>query len=140
MKNYELSIIAKTDTEPAMQKLAEDVKKILIDQGAEITKDTLPARMRLGYEIQDQNEGILLSFAFSFDEEKLGELRKTIDEDHRILRHMLINAKTYQRKTSPRRKKKEETKIDDSIKVEIVKEDKTNLEDIDKKLDEMLNK
>lgn len=140
MKNYELNIIAKVDTEPAMQKLTEDVKKILEKSGANIIKDTLPAQMKLGYHINDQKEGSLLSFLFKVEEEKIKDIKNTITEDKRILRNMIVNEKTYQKKNDTR-ERKPEIKTDDSIKIKpVTEEEKTDLEDIDKKLDEMLNK
>lgn len=156
MKNYELTILCKIDSEEQTNKLLEQVKENLAKNQANIKKDTLPTRIKLGYQIDKNNEAFMVSYLIESDEEQLDSIRTYLDFQDNIIRYTLINEKIGQAKATRSRPHAQkpvdvsqeeivvETKEESPIatpehKAEDKKEKKADLEEIDKKLEEMLN-
>ena len=126
----------------------EHVAKILKDEGAEITKDDNLGKMKLAYPIKHIASGEYILVEFDAQTEKI----KNIDRELRlfpgVLRHLII-------KKDPKLAAKEETRKKERVLKEIEKSEeaekaqpeekkepeergKVNLEDLDKKLNEIL--
>jgi ribosomal protein S6 len=157
MKNYELTILCKIDSEEQTNKLLEQVKENLAKNQTNIKKDTLPTRIKLGYPIDKNHEAFMVSYLIESDEEQLEPIRTYLDFQDNIIRYTLINEKIGQAKavrSRPHAQKPVNVSQDETVqiqqeeitesptpehKVEDKKEKKADLEEIDKKLEEMLN-
>ncbi len=150
MKNYELTILLKIDSEEQTNKLIGQIKENLEKNQANIKKDTLPTRVKLAYPIKNNNEAFMVSYLVESDEEHIDSIKTYLDFQDNIVRYAIIKEKIGKTK-EPRRKDSARKSLDivgeQEIKSEepaIIEEEKkhekkADLEEIDKKLDEMLN-
>lgn len=159
MKNYELTILLKIDSEEQTAKLLGQIKENLEKNQVSIKRDTLPTRIKLGYPIKKNIEAFMVSYVFESDEENLDGIKTYLDFQDNILRYTLIKEKELQNKQIRSRRdinankpleineipNQSEAEGQPQTTEEILEpqekkhEKKADLEEIDKKLDEMLN-
>ncbi|HQI74500.1 MAG TPA: 30S ribosomal protein S6 [Candidatus Pacearchaeota archaeon] len=156
MKNYELTMLLKIDSEEQTAKLLGQIKENLEKNQVSIKHDTLPTRIKLGYPIKKNNEAFMVSYVFECEEENLDPIKTYLDFQDNILRYSLIKEKILQNKQVRSRRdinaqkpldvseipqdqeENKETPVQEVVQ-EKKHEKKADLEEIDKKLDEMLN-
>jgi len=156
MKNYELTMLLKIDSEEQTAKLLGQIKENLEKNQVSIKHDTLPTRIKLGYPIKKNNEAFMVSYVFECEEENLDPIKTYLDFQDNILRYSLIKEKILQNKQVRSRRdinaqkpldvseipqdqeENKETPVQEIVQ-EKKHEKKADLEEIDKKLDEMLN-
>ncbi|MCH8741597.1 30S ribosomal protein S6 [Patescibacteria group bacterium] len=126
MKYYELTyIISPKLTEPEAQKFSEEIIDWIKKEGGILSEAHNPLKRRLAYQIKKEDEGFLTSLGFYFNPEKLINLTEKVKSETKILRSLIIT--------------KEPTKKTESPKIlETKKEEKVAIEDIEKKLEEIL--
>lgn len=138
-KLYEISYLL-TDDMPEEIAIEEfqKTKNTAVDLGGSVQKETLPKKRRLAYQIKKQTSAYFANFYFYLDPSKIKELENKLKLEKNILRHLLTEVDKNQTK--------EETKIrrviTDKIKPVSGKkpEEKTQIEELDKKLEEILKK
>ena len=133
MKQYELTYIILPDLE---EKELEDVSKkingFLQEQAGILIKSTEFEKKRLGCAIRKKEEGLLTNLEFSLNPEKLKDFDKKIKSEGRILRYIITAKKpekAFEEKKKVRRIPFSKTK----------EQKKVELEEIDKKIEEILN-
>jgi ribosomal protein S6 len=126
IKNYELIclISAKID-EIERDTVIENINKLVKEKGGEIMKTSSAPEISLGYPIKKQEKARLIVFNFKYENQNLAGLKKEIEKDQKILR-CLLKQESVKKIISPPRKRGK-------------KEEKVELKDIDRKIEEIFN-
>ncbi|MFA7319421.1 MAG: 30S ribosomal protein S6 [Parcubacteria group bacterium] len=164
---YELFYLIGSSKEAELAEIKKEVEGIVTVAGGKfLEKETLEKR-RLSYEIKHENHGVYLCRRFELEEvENLSEIIKNLNLNTRLLRFLISKAselpelkskeermadaakrdsRKEQKEVKPEARKMTETKLEEKTeaKVEIKLEEKAaeaeKNEDIDKKLEEILN-
>lgn len=93
---YELTLLLKEE---------EDLKRIkeLIDSlKIKIVKENLWGRKTLAYPIKKQSAAYFYLYLLEIDKKNVGEFKKKLNFDEKIMRHLLITISTKGRSTSSR--------------------------------------
>jgi small subunit ribosomal protein S6 len=162
MQHYELCFIVSIKfLENELQKVVSAVHELLKKFGANITSENNLGKQRLAFPIKQTNQGTYIAIEFDLEQELLKKIDNQLKLTPEILRHLIIikRVKTEAEKMREakiqeglRRAKEEElAKAEKSAKealkksetVEEKKEEKpapkkASIEDLDKKLDELL--
>jgi len=145
------------------EKILGKVAKIVKDQGCEITKDEILGKQRLAYPIKHVHQGVYVVVEFDGKQSAVSKINTTLKLTPEVLRFLIIKkkkltaeeiAKQEQRKQALVQEEKKEKEAAIQKKVEEIKEEKkeapkvkeekdkkkekVSLEDLDKKLDEIL--
>jgi len=92
MPQYELMYILSSNVpdneEPA---LSDTIKKFIIDQGAEITKEEKLGKKRLAYPIKKTRNGFYVLFEFKAESDKLAEIEHKVRVTQGVIRYLIIN-------------------------------------------------
>lgn len=139
-KPYEISYLVRdTLTEEQAQTLHQTIKAFVSDLGGVIQKETAPRKRRLAYDIKKQKNAYFVNFYFELGEEKIKELDKKLRFEKEVLRYLIIAV--------DRKQTREATKVRFAGRDKFKKigkkespEDATKLEELDKKLEEILKK
>ena len=134
MKNYELtSLISSEISETEAQQVQSQIVALIQTEGGILLEEKMPFRKKLAYPVKKQSQAYLSILVFQLEPEKLMGLEKKLKEVSQILRYLfLIKQPVKEAKIAPFARR---PKI---IKTE--KEKKVDLQDIEKKLDEILEK
>lgn len=130
---YELTYLLNPNLdEPESSK--EDVVKTIKDQGAELESQSELEKSELGAPIKPKleketlEEALMGTVEFEFQPNEINDLKEKISQKRDVLRVMLVKKKeTTEAKTEPKPQPQQEDE-----------EKKVELEDIDQKLDEIL--
>lgn len=126
MKFYELTyLITPKLTESEANQFSQELIDWIKKEGGILFETHNPTKRRLAYPVKKEEEGFLVSTNFYFAPESLDDLTKKMKSEDKVLRS-LIFAKKLPKKTEPPKMPK------------IKKEEKVALEDIEKKLKEIL--
>jgi ribosomal protein S6 len=152
---YELFYLIGASREADVEKIKEDITKMVSEAGGKFSeKETLEKR-RLAYQIKHETHGIFIAQRFELDAEKIPDLSKKINLYPNLTRFIISKAselpelkskeerisESMARPTPVKEEKKVETVTKkEETKEEAKKEDETaSDDDIDKKLEEILN-
>ena len=133
---YELTYIISPlsiDANAAATKVRDFIMQNL---GGEVKKEYLGEKKKLSYPIKKQSSGTYVSVEFVAESEKMDDLKKFLDMNADILRHLLLTQKVGRPAKRPARIKPATTAIPAE---EIsAKAEKVGIEELDKKLEELL--
>ncbi len=107
------------------QEFSETIIDLIKKGGGILDEIKNPKRRKLAYQIKKESEGSLTSLNFYFEPEKIENLTKKIDSDDQILRSLILTKKLPRKMELPKIPK-------------IKKEEKVALEEIEKKIEEIL--
>ena len=131
MKFYELTyLISPKLTESEAKNFSEKITDLIKKGGGVVSHILNPQKRKLAYQIQKSSEGFLANIEFYFAPEKLESITQKMKSEDTVLRSLLF--------TKKQPKKAEVPKIPEIGPVKIKKEEKVALEDIEKKLEEIL--
>lgn len=126
MKFYELTyLISSKLTTSEAQEFSEEIVDWIKREGGILSETHNPTKRRLAYLIKKEREGFLVTLDFYFKPEKLEDLTKKMKSEDKILRSLIFAKKQPKKAELPKMPK-------------IKKEEKVALEDIEKKLEEIL--
>ena len=152
-KHYELTFIVSGNlAETEQPAVLTKIKTLLEAQGAKISRQEDMGRRKLAYPIKHLKHGFYYSWCFNLVPQKLVALNKELSMETQLLRFLIINKHqksaaeiANMEKIKARRVKEkiiEETKAKEAVKEAVAeknKKPKFSLEDLDKKLDELLD-
>lgn len=124
---YELTYLASPVLdEKELEALQEKVKNFILELGGKIENELSPIKMKLGYPIQNFEEGFLVSLEYNLPPQNVEKLDQKIKGVNGILRHLIIHkgkrlVKTIQKEEEKPKKPK-----------------KVKLKELDQKLKEIL--
>jgi len=132
MKNYEIThLISSEIPEEEVKQAQSRLVSLIQSEGGLVLEEKIPFRKKLAYPVRKQSQAYLSFLVFQMEPEKLKDLEKKIKEISQILRYLLlIKLPKKERKTSVFAKKPKTLKSE--------KEKKVDIEEIGKKLDEIL--
>lgn len=155
---YELFYLIGASREADAEKIKGDIEKLIKEAGGVFEEKETVEKRRLAYQIKHETHGIYVAQRFELDSEKIPELSKKINLYPNLTRFIISRAielpelKTKEERISESMARpmpvKEEKKVEapakkEEVKEEIKKEEKTEKpasdDDIDKKLEEILN-
>lgn len=92
MKKYEIMFIVKSDLEDAANKaIAEDMKKIILDNGSKVTEEQDMGQKELAYEINKYKTGHYYLFEVeSNDAAAIKEFDRLATINENVIRHLII--------------------------------------------------
>lgn len=132
MKLYEISyLISAKLTEEKAKNLSEKLITSIQEIGGILAEIKNPNKRKLAYPIKKENEGYLTSLNFYLDPESLANLEGKLATDSQILRYIILTKKILKKAEVP----KELPKIKKIMKPE---KEKVELEELEKKLEEIL--
>lgn len=148
INHYELLYLVSANfTEDELNPIKAMVSSLITKFGGNITFEDDLGKKKLAYPVEKNNNGYYLLVEFDLEGSKLIELEKSLRLTNEIMRHMVVKrdlkkaakAKSQLRRNitgeptsvAPAAKPMAETKVD-------ADKDKLNLEDLDNKLDEIL--
>ena len=135
MKDYELTYIISPDlSEQEIKSLSDKVSSFIKEEQGTIKKTTEPSKRKLGYPIKEKQEGFLVSSDFSLSPEQLSNLERKLKTENQILRYIIV-IKEKIKETPPRIRTKP---ITAQPMVNKPKDEKVELKEIDKKIEEIL--
>jgi small subunit ribosomal protein S6 len=130
MRYYELTYLISPElSEKEIEELQKKISSLIEAEGGKVEKFNKPAKRKLRYPIKKKEEGYLATLYFYCLPQKLANLDEKFKKDSSILRYLILTKKTP---------KKEVKALKIEKKAEIKKEKKVKLEEIDKKLEEIL--
>jgi len=158
ISHYELLYILSGDhTIDEAPKLADKIKSIVSDSGAKITYEEDLGKKKLAYPIKRNYHGYYELLEFNLEADKVGALNNVLRLMPEVIRHQIVNKKEKTLEELAAEKKSREaaeTRKTEELKKELEateevrkeepkpredKKSKLSLEDLDKKLDEILD-
>ncbi len=138
MKRYELTYLLSPDlSDEDIKNLSEKIKNFVQEEAGNIEKITEPSREKLGYPIKKKKEAFLITLNFSLNPEGLANLEKKLKSESQIFHYLILVKKRPEgiatKEALPRRKKLSR------VTKRITEPKKAELEEIDKKIEEILN-
>jgi len=133
MRNYELTLLFKTDlTESELQELLGKIASMLQDEGALIISQDSKGKRVLGAPIKKHSEAELAVVKFALDPQKLEGIEKSLRAKESILRFTLLSYTPQKAKERTIAKT-----VATPVTHEVTEEEKVEIGDIDKKLEEI---
>ncbi len=91
MSKYEITFIIKPDMEEAqIKKIAEDMKKVLADEGATITEEKALGQRELAYEINKFQTGYYYLYVVEAPTNAIKEFDRVARINENLLRHLVV--------------------------------------------------
>ena len=144
MNNYELTcLVASSASEEEIKKIQEKINSFVQEKGGIFEDQNFPFRKGLAYPIKKETEVYFCSATFQLNPEYINELEKFLKAESRIIRHLILVKKPSQIRAEkaekfkirlPLRRQEEITKQP----LARTQEKKVELEEIEKKLEEIL--
>ncbi len=148
INHYELLyLVPATYTEDELAPVKEKIKKIIEKFKGEITLEDSLGKKKLSYPIKKNHQGYYLLYEFDLPGEELKGLNQNLKLTNEILRHIIVKKKlkTPSLLKATKDKLEAEEKVSEEKK-ETAREkkiqndkEKVKLEDLDKKLDQILD-
>jgi len=149
LQHYELMlIISGAITEDKHPAILEQTKQSLTKNGAIGAKETILGRKKLAYAIKNLKHGFYFTYEFDLSTTNLNNVHEDLRLNTQILRFLITRKKVRTAEDISRENKQKEGRIKAQIKKEneVMEEEKkatrdahkVSLEDLDKKLDEIL--
>ena len=154
-KHYEILYILQANyTAEEVKPINVKIKKLIEEQGGRITKEDFLGKLKFAYPIKSQSHGYYQVLEFDLPKQNLHNLNNSLKLTNEILRFIIVKqkvktekeikaekdlqAKLAKRKEVAIDKMKEEKKEAKEKPKKEEKREKVSLEDLDKKLDEIL--
>ncbi len=136
-RNYELTILISPNlSEQEAVAIQQNFVSFVQEKEGKLIDSSKPAKRILGYEIEKHTQAYITDLTFSLDSKLVGDLEKKVKEEDNIIRSIVLvkeeithkAPETFSTETSENKKTIEERPAQ-----------KANLNDIDKKIDEILS-
>ncbi len=147
MKPYELTYIISSEiTSQDAENIKKEIEAFVQEKGGVILKSEKTVPQVLAYPIKKQSSGYFATLEFQIEEKEIKGLKEKLEKDAKILRHFVIVKKPVKERKERRiRKPSATTEHKQSSFAEVleskekIKSVKVELDDIEKKLDEILS-
>lgn len=91
MRNYELTILVKADTDDAgRDAVVSKIEKLVKALSGKVGKFTEMGRKQMAYQINHQSEALYLSWNLELPAKSVVELDRKLTVDKEIVRHLLV--------------------------------------------------
>lgn len=141
-KQYELVCILKPHLEEAdLSSFKQDFENLVTENNGQVIHFMEPEKRELAYPINKQNQGIYLVSHIQIGPENIANLSRQLKINNQVLRHLITHLETPRTEIEKPRPIKRPLKPGKSpvfTKAPSTAEPKASLEEIDKKLDELV--
>ena len=93
MRNYEIVWIIKGNSEATSEKLIDNVKNAIDQNGGSVHDVESIGKRSLAYPIKNHKEGIYFCAKFQMDQNKAIDLESSISLDQDIIRYLIVKLK-----------------------------------------------
>jgi len=132
MKSYELTyLISPEVSEEELKSLREKINSLIQKEAGVLNEVQAPIKKKLAQPIKKQREAFLTNLSFYLEPDKLGNLEQQLKSEKKILRYQILARPEIKVAKVGKKPPKVIPKIP-------VKEKKVELEEIEKKLEEIL--
>lgn len=145
---YELLFIISLDNEEKIEEIKHEIEKTIADLGGKVLSFTDIGKRKFAYPIKHQTHGFYSYARFKTDDNSvIAELNRRISLNGKVMRHLIVRAseigkpvvspeaeRLAEQPTAPGTKTEPPTKE----KKEIAEKAKASMDELDKKLDELL--
>jgi small subunit ribosomal protein S6 len=139
VNHYELLyLVAGNYTEEELAPIKEKTKELIKKFNGQITAEDSYGKKKLAYPIKKNNQGYYLIFEFDLAGENLKDLNKNLSLTNEILRHLIAKKSPKAAEVKAPRRQPGTEKIETSAPKITDDKDKIKLEDLDQRLDEIL--
>ncbi len=145
MNLYELNyLITPKLTTEEVEKFCNEIIEMLKETDAVLSKIENPKKRKLAYKIKNAEEAYLVSADLEIDPEKVKLIEEKLKRKEKILRHIIISKEASEddeeeKSMSKKREDSEPKREEDDEEEKAKKEDeKVKLNEIDKKIDEII--
>lgn len=91
MKNYELTLVLKTDLEKTiLEKLLAKIKKMVTENGGKVTKEEEWGKRVLSYPLKKQTEGLYYCLDLDLEKKEAPEISHKLQMEENVLRHLIV--------------------------------------------------
>lgn len=138
-RHYELTYLIWPEfSEEEIKSYSEKIDSFIIAEGGKLEKNQNPVKTILGYSIKGKTEAFLITIEFFLEAEKIANLEKKLKAEKQILRYIVLTKKVSKKIHKKRTAKKEKEKPPKET-LETIGQKKVALNEIDKKIEEILN-
>ena len=113
MREYELTVLLHPDLEMDLDAPLKKVRKIITDNGGEITKEDNWGKRKLAYPIKKENFAVYVCFSLKLPSEAVAKISNTFNITDEALRYLLV---MLDEKTKAKIKEAESNKDEESSK------------------------
>ena len=138
-KTYELLyIIPFTSEKEEIQSTLQKVKESIKGMNVELLSQEEIGKRKIAYPIKRHRYGYYSAIVFRVDSEKIEDIQQKLRLMPEILRFQIVNVRLQKPKAREAKKEKKLEEKTKKIEKEMPRKEKVVLEDIDKKIDEIL--
>ncbi len=112
MKEYELTVLVHPDLESDLEKALGKVRKLITDNGGEITKEDNWGKKRLAYQIRRENFAVYTYFEVKLPGEAPLKISNTLNITDEILRYLLVKVDEKVRQAQKEQQEREAAKAE----------------------------
>jgi len=153
MKSYELTCLISTKlNEEEIKAFSQTISNFILGEGGIVKEIGNPVKKRLGYPIKKEGVAYVLTFYFHLEEEKVSDLENNLKQHTAVLRHLLVIKKGPSQRTllrasrtkriggitTPQLTPTERIKLPVKQQAEKQKQEKVELKEIEKELEQIL--
>ncbi len=134
---YELNLLFSPILEKIDGETAAKIREFILSLGGVIKKENISEKRKLAYPIKKRGVGYYITFEFQIEPEKIEDLKKLLNFNHDILRFLIIDKSNVKEETARIRPIKPKA-VAPFGRTEEAKGEKVKIEELDKKLEEIL--
>ncbi len=90
MNEYELTVLIHPDLEANLDGPLDKVRKLITDNGGEITKEDNWGKKKLAYQIKREDFAVYVYFELKLPSQAPLKISKTLNIDDEVLRYLLV--------------------------------------------------
>ncbi|MCL1929821.1 30S ribosomal protein S6 [Candidatus Saccharibacteria bacterium] len=90
MKEYELTILIRSDLESDVKKVLDKVGKVITDNKGKVVATTEQGKKRLEYKIKDETHAIFYLLTLDLPAEAVGKIDATLNITEDVIRHLVV--------------------------------------------------
>ncbi|MBI3458950.1 30S ribosomal protein S6 [Candidatus Azambacteria bacterium] len=140
-KMYEISyLITSVIKEEEAFAQNQKIKNLITELGGAVTDEWPPKRKTLAYEIKKQSSAYFVNLQFNLKTSDLRSFEKKIKLEKNILRYLITVIDKTQLKEMNKNREVTREKFKKVLAPKTISEDKAEIEELDKKLEEILKK
>ncbi len=107
MKQYELTVLVHPDLEMNLAPATDKIKKLVEDNGGEITKEVNEGKKRLAYTINKEDFAVYYYYELNLPAAAPGKISSVLNITDEVLRYLLVTVDDRKVKMEAKRKERE---------------------------------
>jgi small subunit ribosomal protein S6 len=90
VKEYELTVLIRSDLEPDVKKVLDKVEKIIADNKGKVVETVGQGKKRLEYKIKNETHAIFHLLTLELPAAAVGKIDSTLNIADDVLRHLIV--------------------------------------------------